>query len=129
MVYINKVGFKFQNSSLHEGMVLYKSYRQLETQFVCRKISPGVEQRGKKRRQHCSKLSYFPSHSAPNRQKTCTPGTYNITCYQGSTGKAFSAGTGTGISKKCRDRDFAGTGTITGTRTVTGTGILPGPGL
>ena len=29
---------------------------------------------------------------------------------QGSTGIAFSAGTGTGIGKKCRDRDFAGTG-------------------
>ena len=38
---------------------------------------------------------------------------------QGSTGIAFLAGTGTGtgIDKKGRDRDFAGTG------------ILPGPGL
>ena len=47
---------------------------------------------------------------------------------QGSTGIAFSAGTGTGtgIGKKCRDRDFAGTGTITGTGTVTGTGTITG---
>ena len=54
-------------------------------------------------------------------------------CIQGSTGIAFSAGTGTGtgtgISKKCRDRDFAGTGIVTGTGTVTGTGIVTGIGI
>ena len=50
---------------------------------------------------------------------------------QGSTGIAFSAGTGTGtgIGKKCRDRDFAGTGTKTGTGTITGTGTVTGTGI
>ena len=50
---------------------------------------------------------------------------------QGSTGIAFSAGTGTGtgIGKKCRDRDFAGTGTVTGTGTITGTGTVTGTGI
>jgi hypothetical protein len=49
---------------------------------------------------------------------------------QGSTGITFIAGTGTGtgIGKKCRDRDFAGTGIITGTGIVTGTGNLTGTG-
>ena len=51
------------------------------------------------------------------------------TCVQGSTGIAFSAGTGTGIGKKCWDRDFAGTGNITGTGTVTRTGIVTGTGI
>ena len=45
---------------------------------------------------------------------------------QGSTGIAFPAGTGTGIGKKCRDRDFAGTGIVTGTGTLTGTGTVTG---